>query len=147
MKRNCLLIYATCFAMLIFSLAWAQDQWYTANQYPIAWDPVLAYVKNGVVEPLPEGDIILYNVYVKNADGMITKVASEIADTQLTITLPDEGKYIPGVETVRYPAGELTPVKSITISWADDINVVATDTFGIVMWYMPSVVTGLRPGS
>jgi len=115
-----------------------------ANQATVAWDAVQP-PKDVNGNPLP-GEI-KYQVYTKygTATAAPTKVGGEISATQLTLTFTIEGLYWPCVETVRYPAGVTTPIKSSKMACSDvPADTLDGNTFNVLYIVPPDSVKGLR---
>jgi len=113
------------FAILILSflvlncpqLAHAAE-WHTANQVTIAWDEVSVNVDGTPVSP----NEVSYKVWIYNA---LTDPNHEnpielgqTSDLSYLITLNVEGRYFPGVQTIRTVDGE--QVAESAIIWASD---------------------------
>lgn len=124
------------FSLTVLAAPVAAENWYKTPKASLAWEAVTT-LKNG--NPIPQDDVIKYNVFVKDRQtGVVTKVASEILATELTISLVDiEGFWYLGVQAVRYvavdgviPPGD-TPYTS-DISWSSDPVVCASgEAFGV----------------
>jgi hypothetical protein len=146
--RRKIIVIAGAALMLLASLVWAQT-WHTANQATIAWDAVTTLSDTG--DPIPAEDTVTYKVYiVTQADEGIEGaeiLLGEIAETQYTVTLPDEGRYFVGVSCVRsHPIeGEDPVVTESAIAWSNDTVVTGDAPFGIEMWFKPSQPGGLHP--
>lgn len=127
--------------LLTPAIAFAVDNWHTANQITVAWDAV-TQLSDG--SPVPPTSTINYKIYIRpdGAASPITEIASGTA-TQATITLVAEGKYVAGIKAVRIESGET--ISESAISWSDDpIVVSAAGTFGVIYFRAPKVPGGLR---
>lgn len=82
--------------ILIASIAFAQEIVYT-NQITVAWD---APTQLDTGEPIPSEDIIEYEVWVRDAVDEVTYIA-RTPDLIYTVTMPYEGTFDIGVQTVR----------------------------------------------
>jgi hypothetical protein len=111
--------------------------WFPANQATVAWD---------AVAPLAADDVIKYQVYMRQdttSEGIA--VGAEITETSLVVSFQDEGRYFLGVETIRYPVGEVTGIKSERKAWSNIVADCSVDgPFGIVYYVRPSTPSGLR---
>lgn len=138
------LLLALVFALLFVGVLTA-DIWYPANQRTIAWDAVTNMTdEDGNIIPIPSGDIVTYEVWIKDFYSGVTESVGTTSDTQLIITLPSEGRYYPGVCTLRLPQGETDTVSS-TISWGDDPLVTQSgERIGIYYYFFPEGPVGLR---
>lgn len=118
--------------------------WHTANQTTVGWDAVTT-LDNG--DPMPGGDTISYNVYLRNAitGGDPVRVATGINAVQYTVTLGVEGKYFVGLSAVRVPAIDPTVEIESEIAWTDDpVAVLNGETFGIQYFLRSSTVGGIH---
>lgn len=116
--------------------------WHTANQITIAWDPVTV-LANG--NPIPAGDSIAYEVFLKNAVTGEETYVGNTAATQYLISLQDGDKYFSGVLTARNIQDTSDVIRS-AISWSYDPNVcLNNEAFGIMYYIPPGIVGGLRP--
>jgi len=103
--------------------------WITANQATIGWDASTTLTSGAAVPP---ADLVKYQAWTKRGADAPVKVGSEITALQTTITFSAEGRYLMGVQAIRYPAGETVGQPS-TITWSDSTDVVAVPSrFGIV---------------
>ena len=118
------------FGLLVFvSLAQAETEWRPTNQATLTWnEPTLL---SDMISPIPSGDTVTFNTYVKNEDGSgQTLVAGNSQCCSYTYSFLLEGRYYIGVSVVR-----LTPTGVTTespISWSDDVK---HTTGGIVFGY------------
>ena len=123
--------------------------WHPANQSTFAWDPVTETDTGG---PLSPGDSITYRIYLRQIIGTTVQpdqLVAQISETTYTVTFPNEGKFIVGVQTVRITGGgggdppvELTSA----INWSDVNGVMTPVPFGFVFYQNPSGVVNLRQG-
>lgn len=115
-----------------------QPEWRTANQVTLAWDPV---------PPLASGDAIRYQPYLKPAaGGGLVSSGPEVAETQAVISLSVEGRYYLCVQTLRYPQGETSPLRSEVACSDDPAATRAGAAFGVVYYIAPPPPAGLRLG-
>jgi hypothetical protein len=114
-------------------------EWKQVNQVTIAWDPVETL---GDGSALPPGSTIKYQVYTKDAAGIIAPKI-EVDATQALLTFTTEGNYIVGVSTVRYVDG--AKVSESIINWSDTNGVMTPNPFGISSYQSPAMASGLRP--
>jgi len=142
----CLLI-----AMLLFVPAPASAlDWHTANQKTIGWD---AY-DNSAGNP---GDVIAYNVYLRNTVTGVQSLVDETTELSILITFTTEGMYLAGISTVRKVDINLDGVYDATdvdesgfpiilesdISWSDSADIVAVPIpFGLRYFVAPTETTG-----
>ena len=82
--------------LIAFTLAWGQEIVYT-NQITVAWD---APTELDTGEPIPPEDIIEYEVWVRDAADEVTYIGRTSA-LEYTVTMPHEGTFDVGVQTVR----------------------------------------------
>lgn len=133
-------------AIVFFVLAGVAiaQTWFPANQKTVAWDPVTTLGDGSTV---PAGDAVKYQVWTRRGTDPAVKVGGEIAGTQLTITFTAEGRYLVGVQAIRYPQGE-TVGQSSAINWSDSTDVAMVPSpFGIVFYAPPAGVKNFRPVS
>jgi len=141
MKR----IFMVCLTTLILFVAVNATavEWVAADQKTIGWDPVLTLATG---ETIPAGDAIVYHVYIKRA-GQAEKsmVASNLATTQYTITLDQEGRFFIGIQAVRvYTVDGQDLTSESEIAWSDiPENCGAGGDFGIFYLIPPSDVVGI----
>ncbi len=145
MKRLLLILVMSIVVLSMAGTAVAEE-WYTANQATVRWDAVTTLLNS---DPVPEGDLVSYNVYTRSVQtGLVFEVATGVAEVEYTITLSEEGDYHIGVRAVRtVPAvGELPArvVDTSDIGWSSD-PLIAKDgvTFGVSYYYSLSVPGGL----
>ena len=86
----------TILMLIVFTLAWGQEIVHT-NQLTVAWD---APTELDTGEPIPAEDIIEYEVWVRDAADEVTYIGRTPA-LQYTVTMPYEGTFDIGVQTVR----------------------------------------------
>ena len=116
--------------------------WYTANEKTVAWDEVTT---NKAGEPLPDGVVIKYVIYLANAETDLNKTNPvEIGSTsnlEYTVILNTEGQYFIGVRAQRMSSDEQV-LSSSPIGWSDLPEIVAGgEIFGIQYFYpLPSPI-------
>jgi hypothetical protein len=136
----CALIYG----ILAPSPACAVD-WVTANQSTVAWDPVTT-MDDG--KPIPDGTIVKYQTYLSDAGDpeKTNPIDTGIVDVaEKTFTLPAEGKFFAGIQSLRYAEGELAG-KSKNISWSDDpLACKDGNTFGLKFYLVPDAAVNMYP--
>jgi hypothetical protein len=129
-----LLIVLAVLAMATPTMA---QTWHTANQVTVGWDAVPKIVA---------ADTIKYQIYYRtDLVSLGTKLGGEVTETQATVTLPNEGKFWLGAETVRYIAGETDPVRSERKAWsnaAEDCG--PAGPFGVKYFIVPNWPVGLK---
>ena len=121
-------------------------EWYTANQYTIAWDAVTLKSDD---TPIPSTDTVEYVAYLANAltdpDKSNPKEVYRGTDVEITITLNYEGQYWAGVKAIRKIA-DGTEVSESVIVWSDDPDATGNNPFGVRFYLSPKTVTGIgRP--
>lgn len=118
-------------------------EWFTANQYTIAWDVVT--LKSDGTE-IPATDTVEYVAYLANAvtdpDKSNPVEVYAGAETQTLITLSAEGQYLAGVKSVR-KIEDGTVVSESVINWSDDPGATGGNPFGIRFYLSPATVTGI----
>ncbi len=130
--------------LIILIAFWALAQpanafeWKKVNQVTIAWDAVET-IKDGAA--LPEGSTLKYQVYTKDAAGVIVAL-QEVEATQLLITFTVEGNYLVGVSTVRYDND--AKVAESEINWSDTNGEMTPNPFGISFYQSPATPKGLK---
>ena len=130
----CLLLMAIpCFAQDI--------NWTVTNQATVEWDAVITLENN---EPIPEGSVISYEVYLVKSDQDKSLAVSMgvVYDTNMLLTITEEGKYFWGVKPIREVDGE---VLENEISWSDDPLVTQIgEQIGLKHYFLSSKTKGLR---
>ena len=125
------------FAILILATSVQAQTWWTANQVTVAWDAVAK------IQPT---DTIKYQTYYRtDLVSLGTALGGEVEQTQATLTMPTEGKFWLGVETLRYVAGEAIPFRSERKAWsniAEDCG--PAGPFGVQHFILPGWPGGLR---
>jgi hypothetical protein len=133
MKKVLVVILLSLFAFA--TPASAVDTWYKTLSGTVAWDALTTYEDGS---PLDAGDVVTYNVYMKNVtSGVQTKIGSTSA-TSMAIVIPTRGKYRLGVQT------ELSASEQSAIGWSDDPVVCSSaGTFGFRLMF-PAGAKGLK---
>lgn len=127
-------------ALLCASISFGQT-WHIANQITVGWDEVTT-LANG--DPIPAGDSIAYEIFLKNSETGEETYIDNTAETQYLFTLSDGDKYFTGVRTVRNIQGENDVIRS-AISWSDNPAVCQNnENFGIMYYIPPGDTIGLR---
>lgn len=124
----------TFLAILLMTGSALAEKWTTANQITVAWDPIT--VSSGIVS---------YKIYYKpiSVPTPETMYAEKVADTQITMTFANEGRYYVGVRSVRTVDG--IDLEASTISWSNDpLAVLNGETFGIQYYNLPNSVGGIK---
>lgn len=118
-------------------------EWFTANQYTIAWDAVTLKSDGS---DLPSTDTIEYVAYLANAvsdpDKSNPVEVYTGAEVQTVITLNVEGQYLAGVKSVR-KIEDGTVVSESVINWSDDPDATGGKPFGVRFYLSPALVTGI----
>jgi len=120
------------------------QEWHTANQVTIGWDPVTTLV--GGVSIDTETSLIKYAVYIKNAvTGGEPVQVTETEATEFTITLGTEGKYFLGVQSLRYNADGSSLVAQSEVAWSDNPESCQDgEAFGVQYFEAPDKAGGLH---
>lgn len=113
--------------------------WFEADQVTIGWTPVTLLDDGG---PVPVDDVITYTIHLREeASGAEFVVESGVAGPPYTITLPGEGGYRVGVQSVRHYTSY---AMEAAISWSDDGAVTLDGVpFGVLRVRLPAKVQGL----
>lgn len=103
------------------------------------WDAVTTTIDNTTI---PATEVVKYEVFLANAitDPGKTNPArittNPITTLEMSINLGStEGKFLPGVRSVRTLNGEVLSYS--TISWSDNVEVVDGDPFGLMLYISP----------
>ena len=128
MKRISLIAFIVTFALLAGAAVFGQTM-HPADQKTIAWDEAENATSYRVlVRPAPDGEAV------------------QVGETEqlfFAVTMPSEGSWFVGVQSVRVENDQV--VGESTISWSNDPEVVAGgETFGIIYFAPPATVGGLR---
>jgi hypothetical protein len=128
--------------LLTASLSNAQT-WWTANQVTVAWDAV-APPKDAQGVDLP--GVIKYQTYYRtDLVSLGTILGGEVEQPQATVTVPGEGRFWLGVETVRYVDGQPTPFRSTRKAWSNVAEDCGPDgPFGVMFFIAPGSPGGLK---
>ena len=134
-------LFTILLILMMASTAWAMD-WHDTNQVTIAWDNPTE-LSSGA--PVPEDNTISNIIYVAPDEDKAQKVeVGETPNTEYTITLDSEGKYLVGVKSVRLDA-EGNQLSESIIAWSDDPELVKTEVFGILHYFSLKPASGLSP--
>jgi hypothetical protein len=132
MKKSILLVLALC----LLSTAGQAQTWHTANQVTVGWD---------AVAPIQPTDTIKYQLYVRQdlvSAGI--KAGDPVATLQAVVTMPSEGDWWIGVETLRYVQGVADPFRSSTKAWSHDPAACGpAGPFGVRYFVLPAPPGGL----
>jgi len=137
-------------AALIMTLVFAGSafcvEWKTTNQATVAWDAVTTLDDGSAV---PANNTVKYRVYLSNADSDPDKAspalltAEPITALEYTLTLNAEGRYLVGVQAVRYDENS-TEVGTSTINWSDTNGEATPNPFGLLHYLPPAAPANLR---
>lgn len=128
MKKLIAIFTITYLLMALPILAIAQT-FHPADQKTIAWEAAERAT--------------FYRIYVKPATGGDEVLLGETEATQYTATMPSEGRWYIGVESVRVVDGE--EVGTSAISWSSDPAVCMDgEAFGVIFFEPPGAASGLR---
>jgi len=130
--------------LLLTGAALGATSWTVANQSTVGWDTVTKLAND---TPIPAGDTVTYRVYIKK-DGVAgdgTQVA-ETAALQYTITFPDEGRWLVGIQSVRAPEANPTDLQRSIIVWSDNTDPLLVPVpFGFIYYLTPAEPGGFGP--
>ncbi len=136
--KNLVSILMLVIALLFLTPAYAVDQWNTANQVTLAWDPPTT-LQDG--SPIPADSTLKYRVYLKTSKGMQAVALTD--QPQSSITFSEEGDYLLGVEVIRMVNGEI--VGQSDLIWSDDPKYTLNGkTFGVRYFSPPGPVMNLK---
>jgi hypothetical protein len=126
--------------MLLVANAAPAQQWTTANQVTVSWDPVTTNI-----DGQPITGTVTYKTYSKPELGTIETLVGTVSETKSTITFTAEGRYFLGVKSVRNVDG--VEIESSRIAWSN----VASDcqngvTFGVQFYKAPANVKNIKLG-
>ena len=132
MKRLFLIL-----AILVFAVPAMAQTWHTANQVTLAW---------GAVPKIEPTDTVKYQIYYRtDLVSLGTALGGEVEQAQATVTLPSEGKFWLGAETVRYIAGEPDPIRSERKAWSNVAEDCGPDgPVGVMFFIAPGSPGGLK---
>lgn len=138
MKKMLLMICILTCCLCAVAAAEPPASWHPANQVTVAWDPVGSEVGE-----------ISYKLYLQavNLAGD-TLVGDPLpvgntAETTFVITLPEQGSYLVGVQSVLNVDGQQTAESPI--GWSNDPAIATQGTFG-TRYYLVDPAIGLRIG-
>jgi len=122
------------------------DEWHATNQVTVRWDAVTTLLDGS---PVPEGDIVAYDLYIRPIQtGIPFMAVPNVSGTESLITLLEEGDYHVGVRAVRIvPAVGEIPARAFysSISWSSDPLAVKDGvTFGVSHYIPMARVGGLE---
>jgi len=149
MVRRLFIVFAflVCFGAVIAAGAMLPGDlhWHVARKATIAWSQDYK-LEDG--RSLPSGTI-KWLVYLRDAAGNERQVTSKpITMPRYTLTLPGEGSYLVGVQSVRTATADKSDtavVAAAPIVWSSDPAVVAgRRPFGLRFFSPPASPTGLR---
>jgi hypothetical protein len=128
--------------VIVFALAFNANavEWRTANQATIAWDAVTTFEAG---DPIPENHVIRYRVYIKPDGAETPGLLGETDTLQFIVTLAAEGRFIVGVQSVRYDENNIE-LSTSEINWSDVNGEATPNPFGLVYWLSPAVPINLR---
>lgn len=124
--------------VMILSFGFGQEIEYT-NQITIIWDAVTT-LNNG--NPIPDGDIIEYEVWLRDGIGNEYSIGTT-SDLSFSIIVAEEGTYTAGVGTVRTING-MGEVSYSDINWSDVNGEWTPSPFVLRYIVPPSSVKNLR---
>lgn len=105
--------------------------WKSANQGTIYWDATEALIDGS---PAPSDGSIKYRIWLKKegADDS-TKVEVGLTDKlEFTITFTEEGRFVVGVQAIRYDANGVEMDAASSINWSDVNGESTPNPFGFV---------------
>ena len=129
-------------AILMWSGVALGQEWHTANQVTLGWDAVTQLVDGTAI---PEGEIVKYKVWIKNAiTGGDPVELVETTDLEFTLTIGSEGKYFLGVQALRYQSDGETLIGESIICWSDVPECCGGNiAFGVQFFNLPASPGGL----
>lgn len=136
-------LHVLIFCAVLFFTSTAQAfTWHVTNQFTISWDSP-TFLSND--EPIPENNIIVNELFIAPNQDKTQKISvGETPNSQYTMTIDNEGRYLVGVRSIRNDADGNKLSESI-IAWSDDPEVTATDVFGISHYFSPKPVSNMQP--
>lgn len=127
--KKLIAIFAIAYILMALPIMAIAQTMHPANQKTMAWDAAERAT--------------FYRVYLKPAAGGDEILIGETEATQYTATMPGEGRWYIGVESVRVVDGE--EVGKSAISWSSDPAVcVDGEAFGVIFFEPPGAASGLR---
>ena len=130
--------------LLLTTVALGATAWTVANQSTVRWDAVTKLAND---TPIPAGDTVAYRVFTKK-DGVAgdgTQV-TETAELQYTITFPDEGRWLVGIQSVRAPQANPTDLQRSIVVWSDNADPLLVPVpFGFIYYLTPAEPGGFGP--
>ena len=145
MKRASVLFLVSFFVIgYSLGISLAVD-WHTANQITIAWDAIVKKPDNPD-SWIEADDTLKYGVYIKRFPDGVPELLGENLETQITalITLPNEGKYVLGVSTIRYVGGPDGERLESAINWSDQNGEATPVPFGVSYFVVGDPPNNLR---
>jgi hypothetical protein len=143
LKMKILLMLLITAVFLTMGAAAHAFEWFTANQYTVAWD-IVTLKTDGTA--IPSTDTVEYVAYLSNTvtdpDKTNPVEVYAGAEVQTVITLNAEGQYLFGVKSVR-KIGDGTVVSESVIAWSDDPGATGDKPFGVRFYLSPATVTGI----
>ena len=139
MKKIILII----FIVLIFTPLVSAQTWFTADSLSVDWTAPTTLIDGS---PIPVGDIIKYNLYIKDAinpQAIEELIVSNLMVQTYLVKFTKEGRFFIGVCAVRYIGG-ITYIGESIIAWSSDPVYTLNNPFGGVYYISPSPPTGLR---
>ena len=119
-------------------------EWTTANEKTIAWDAPTTLADG---EPIPANHTLKYRVYLANfatdPDKTNPALLGETDQLSYSIVLNTEGKYIAGVQTVRYDENNIE-ISISDINWSDVNGEYTPNPFGIMHFIPTEMPKNLR---
>jgi len=122
----------------------AEITWHHLNEVTIEWDAVTQLANDN---PIPEGDLVRYKVYVAEPGKKEEKF--HMGETELLefkLGIPKEGKFFAGVQALRYRLinEELKELGRSIIAWSDKDEDTNNNPFGIEFYFKPTAPLNLR---
>jgi hypothetical protein len=122
---------------LVFAIGYSQTVIYT-NQKTVTWD-LSTKLDNG--QPIPVGDKIEYEVYLKNRVTSVEILLTTVALPPYTVTLPTEGKYLVGVRAKRTTQSEVIYSE---MNWSDNATLNPNTTFELRFFVPAEIPKGMK---
>lgn len=145
MKRCTLTVCATALLLVLFGASVAGAiTWFRVDSAAVAWDPVTTMVlTDSTTAPLPAGETVSYRLWLKDQAGTVEQYGADQTATTATLTFTEEGRWVVGIQAVRFPGTVDEEVSDITWSDSTDATMVP-NPFGIRIHYPPGQVRNPR---
>lgn len=142
MRKWWVLLIVALLIPLLITTVWGQT-WFTADKLSVDWTAPTTLIDGS---PIPTGDVIKYNLYIKDAinpSAVEELIVQDLTTQTYEIKFTKEGRFFIGICAVRYAGGTTYISKSIVV-WSSDPVYTLNNPFGGVYYISPSPPTGLR---